>query len=401
MRYAPVILVSSIFGLAVSFAPIFNMAVFLKPLVQEFGWTRTQVAAGGATATLALAVSAPYIGRIIDIIGPRRLIIGSSAAFACSIALLATLPAYYPVFLLLAALVGVTGAGTTPLAYLALVARWFDGRLGLAMGIAMVGVGVGLAASPLIGSALLAEFGLRGTFLGMAAIAALAVPNAIFILRDRAGAVPKPAAAVKAVRPATYGFATIIRVPTFWFLALSVFMMTVVAAGCGVHMIALLTDRGYQAHEAAAVASTIGLALLAGRLLSGFLLDYVPIGWLGAATFLLGAAGVALLGSTMGGFVPILAACLIGFAQGAEGDLMAYAVRRCFGLDAYGLTYGMVFAAFNFGAFAGPVIMGLSFDHLGSYGPGLSLFTALALGAAFLVFLVRPPRQSELSYSPA
>jgi len=391
MRYAPVILAASIFGLAVSFAPVFNMGIFLKPIVHEFGWTRTQVAGGAAAATLALAMAAPFVGRIIDRIGPRRLIIASSTAFAIAIALLATLTPSYPLFLLLAALVGVTGAGTTPLAYLALVARWFDRRLGLALGVAMMGIGVGMALSPLIATYFLETFGLRGAFLGMASLAALAIPNAIFILRDRE-ALPSPGeTAAFETMTARAMLPEILRSLNFWCLAGSVFLMTLVAGGCAIHMIALLTDRGYEPAEAAAVASAIGLALLAGRLLTGILLDYVPVSILAATTFLLGAAGVALLATGAGpGFVIVLAACLVGFAQGAEGDVMAFAVRRCFRLEAYGLTYGLVFAAFNLGAFGGPLLLGLSYDRFNAYQPGLLMFTGFALAAAVLACFIRP-----------
>lgn len=391
MRYAPVILVASIFGLAVSFAPIFNMGIFLKPLVHQFGWTRMQVSGAAAAATLALALAAPFVGRIIDRIGPRRLIMVSSAAFATAIALLGTLTSSYPQFLLLAAFVGATGAGTTPLAYLALVAGWFDRRLGLALGISMTGIGVGVALSPLIATYFLETFGLRGAFIGMASLAALAIPNAIFILRDGEAAPPYGETAATNGAITRSMFPGILRSLNFWCIAGSVFLMTLVAGGCAIHLIALLTDRGYRPGEAAAVTSAIGLALLAGRFLTGILLDYVPVSVVAATTFLLGAMGVTLLATGAGpGFVVVLAACLVGFAQGAEGDVMAFAVRRCFGLEAYGLTYGLVFAAFNLGAFGGPLLLGFSYDRFDTYQPGLQMFIGFALVAAILACFIRP-----------
>lgn len=394
MKYAPFVLVASILGLAVSFAPIFNMGIFLKPLVEHFGWTRTQVSAGAATATFSLALAAPFIGRIIDRIGPRRLIVISSTAFALAIALLATLPQNYLVFLLICAIIGVTGAGTTPLAYLALVARWFDRRLGLAMGVAMMGIGFGMALSPLVATQMLGRFGLSGALVGMAAIAALAIPNALFVLRD--GEYPVGDRTSTSTRTSARSLLpAILSSANFWCLALSVFLMTLVAAGCAVHMIALLTDRGYPPASAAAVASAIGVSLLVGRLLTGILLDHVPVRFLASATFLMGAAGAALLAIGTGqGALTVLAACLVGFSQGAEGDIMAFAVRRCFGIEAYGLTYGLIFAAFNIGAFGGPLMLGHSFDQFGGYEAGLAVFTAFALCAAVLALFIRPDTAS-------
>jgi OFA family oxalate/formate antiporter-like MFS transporter len=388
--YAPIIVAGSLFGLVLSFAPLFNMAVFMKPLIHAFGWSRTQVAGGTSVATLGMALAAPWVGRLIDRFGARRVILVSAIGFCLSLAGLAALPNLYPVFLLLAAMVGVTGAGTSPLAYLALVARWFDRGLGRALGISMVGVGVGIALSPIVGNVLLAHFGLRGAFLGMAGFASLAIPNALWVLREPEG--DREPAGVRQAAPATFGGfpRDALGKLNFWLLVGSVFLMTLVVAGCGVHLIALLTDGGYSAAQAAGVASLVGVALLLGRLCTGFLLDRFPIGPLAAMTFVGGAAGAAIFAVGLKSPAPMVAALLLGFAQGSEGDVVAFAARRLFPPEAYGSVYGLIFAAYNLGVFGGPLLMGQSFDRLGSYQPGLWTLTAIALAAAALVARVRP-----------
>src|SRR4051812_23820414 len=145
MYRAYLVLAACVFGLIVSFAPIFNISVFLKPIGAQFGWTRTEVAAGGALAMLSVAVASPFVGRIIDRTGPRRLVTWGGLAFASAISLLALLPPVYPAYLAACLLIGVTGACVTPLSYLSFIARWFDRHLGFALGVAMIGVGIGLA----------------------------------------------------------------------------------------------------------------------------------------------------------------------------------------------------------------------------------------------------------------
>ena len=76
---------------------------------------------------------------------------------------------------------------------------------------------------------------------------------------------------------------------------------------------------------------------------------------------------------------------LVGLALGVEGDLIAYMVRRIFGMRAYGAIYGYLFSAFNAGGLIGPIAMGASFDATGSYDLGLYLLTGFAIVAAILI----------------
>ena len=68
-----------------------------------------------------------------------------------------------------------------------------------------------------------------------------------------------------------------------------------------------------------------------------------------------------------------MAAVLVGLGQGAEFDILPYAISRYFGLRAFGEIYGSTFAAVTLGGAVGPLVMGVSFDSTGSYGLALSL----------------------------
>jgi MFS family permease len=407
-----VILVSCMLGLAVSFAPVFNIAVFLKPLTAEFGWSRAQVSGGGAVSMLAMAGVAPWTGRLIDRAGPRRVVMLSSLALAGAVALMAANRGNYTLFVLNAALIGIAGAGTTPLAYLALVARWFDKRLGLALGVTMMGVGIGLAASPLLATYLLSIGGLQLAFLGMSAIAATGAINAAIFLREpQPTGVIEPSApyttavvaaegdeaglAASSVRPVCTELRELAASRQFWTLLCAMALMTTVVAGVSVHFVAIMTDRGWTAVDAAATAGLIGLSVMVGRLLAGVILDYVPSSLVGSVTFACGTAGVAALAAGWSGWVPVLAAIGIGLAQGAEGDLIAFVVKRLFRPESYGLTYGLIFAAFNLGAFGGPLMLGIMFDVSGTYAGGLTALTALGLAATLLITRVSAGNQQR------
>ena len=80
----------------------------------------------------------------------------------------------------------------------------------------------------------------------------------------------------------------------------------------------------------------MGLSTIAGRLVSGYLLDRFFAPYVAAALFLLPLAGVGILAAGPGGPALILAAIALGFGLGAEVDVIGFMVSRYFGLRSYG-----------------------------------------------------------------
>ena len=135
------------------------------------------------------------------------------------------------------------------------------------------------------------------------------------------------------------------------------------------HIVALLTDRGIALQTATTALSGTGIALLAGRVLSGWLLDrlwgpYVAVGF-----FVMPMIGIAILASEASGAAPFVGAMACGLGIGAEIDLMAFFASRYFGLRNYAKIYGTMFGMFGFGVGLGPTLSGISFDRFHSYTP--------------------------------
>jgi len=388
MRLAPVVLSACAIGLMFSISPTFfsTMSVFIKPLAAEFGWGRTQISAAVSISTLGLAVCSPLLGPLIDRYGPRRVIIVATTLFAASVASLSVLSGNYIVYLVIAAAIGITGTGSNAYAYLSVLPNWFDKRYGLSLGIAMVGVGVGQLAAPLYANAFITEYGWRTAYalIGLL-ILVVTVPNALFLLRDR------PSDSVLHQRQTFDGNgisrSQAIRMPVFWLLSFSFFFITVAASGCIVHLVPMLTDRGVSQSSAAALAALIGLSLMISRLLTGVLLDYLSATLIGMVSFLGCALAIAVLLLGLSGFAVTLSIMLIGMALGVEGDLMAYVVRRKFGMREYGAVYGLMFGIFNAGIVIGPPLMGASFDVTNSYSAGLLALLLMSLISVALLGL--------------
>ena len=130
-----------------------------------------------------------------------------------------------------------------------------------------------------------------------------------------------------------------------------------------------------------------------GRVLTGFLLDRFWGPAVAALLMALPAISCLLLASGSPSVQSAyLATILIGFAAGAEFDIIAYLASRYFGLKHYSKIYSWLYAAFAIGAATAPALFGFGYDKLGNYNAVFSISAVLfMLGSVLLLFLGRYP----------
>ena len=367
---------------------VFAFGVFLKPITEDLGLGRGVFGSAIAMGSLLNAIACPILGWMIDRWGVRRVMIPGILLCTIATAAYGLMQPSLPLIYLMFAVAGFVFGCQTPIAYATVTAQWFDNKRGLALGVAMAGVGLGVALIPQIAAALIGHFGWRLAFVGLAVcvFGFAFVPVSLFIreppgflrARERAAAGP---AAVPGLpgREAFSGW-------RFYALTIAFFLAIVAINGTVSHVVALLTDRGYPLQEATAALSLSGLAIIGGRILSGWALDRFWGPHVAVAFFIIPMAGIGLLDSGTAGLVPLVGATLCGLGIGAEVDLMAFFVSRYFGLREYAKIYGAMFAVFSFGVGVGPTISGISFDRFHSYGPAFMLYEVL-LAIACALFL--------------
>lgn len=387
-RKASVVFAAAL-GMGGGFAALYfsTLPIFLKPLASEFGWGRAQTAAATVAAMLGMAVGAVLVGRWIDKFGAAKVIAASIVTMAAMTAALSLQQGSLALLGLMSFTVGLLGVATTPLGYLSVFPRWFDGRLGLAMGLAMVGLGLGTVSFPVVAQRLMSAWGWRGAYVGLAVLAfALGGLAWAMLFGPRDARSAEPAGQTTSAHAVVDGStaAEALRSGRYWLLAVVVFLVSAAGLGGAVHGAAMFTDRGMSAELAAKAVALSGLGVVLGRLITGALLDILSVGRAGGLSFLLGAAGLALVAWAPDGshVILVIGAFLGGLAIGAEGDFIPFAVRRYFGLRAFGAIYGTLFGVYALGGMVGPILFGLSFDRLGSYGPAYSLAAVLCAGAA-------------------
>ncbi len=374
---------ASVCGLLVGSGAInvFAFGVFLKPVTQELGIGRGFFGSALGINSLMTTFGCIALGWLLDRYGTRRVMIPGLILCATSTALYSTImPDALRIYLLFG-FSGLVYACQSPVPYANSVAQWFDRGRGLALGVAMAGVGLGVALIPQLASALIADFGWRTGYIGLGiAIMIIAwLPVSIF-LREPPGYEPaKRRAAQRASASLLPGFLArdAFKTGRFWSFTIAFFIAIVAINGTLTQIVALLTDRGIPVGIAVRALSAAGFALILGRIIAGWCLDrfwgpYVAIGF-----FTIPMVGIGLLASGAGGTVPLIGAVLCGLGVGAEVDLMAFFVSRYFGIKEYAKIYGVMFALFALANGVGPSLSGMSFDLYHSYVPIFVVYEVL------------------------
>lgn len=390
------IVVASAMALIVSQGSInlFAAGVFLKPVAQALGFGRGEVATALGVANLTSALATPFIGWLMDKAGSRPLMLPLIVLFAAATAALALLQ---PSALLLFGLYGVSGlvgVGQSPTAFARLVANWFDRQRGLALGITLAGVGLGTALIPQYSTFLILHYGWRLGYVGLAvAIMVLGfLPVALLVRDPPAQAARRAGRADAAVLVPGIAFRPSLGTWRYWSLTIAFFLAATTINGSLLHVVPRLTDRGFSPTAAASAVSGAGLALIGGRLLSGYLVDRIFAAWVALVFLLCPMAGIALLGSGAAGAAPIVGTILLGMGIGAEIDLMSFMISRYFGIRAFGALHGFMFGWAVLGNAVGSSVLGWSFQLLHSYGPGFLLFEGLLVVTCILLGTIGPYR---------
>jgi predicted MFS family arabinose efflux permease len=373
-------------GVFVSFASVlvYTFAIFLKPLSEEFGWSRESVSAAFGIAAMTVAVCSPPLGYLLDRHHPRRIILPAMAVFGSAFASLSLLTPrlwhLYAVFFVL----GVVGNGTAQMAYSRAVSSWFDRRRGMALAVVMSGGAIGAIVLPPATEALVASLGWRAAFLAIGAmVLVVGLPAVALFIRER------PSAGVHGdhnISGATLREGLSSRV--FWIAVVVLFGSSIAQNGALTHMSALLTDRGVSASGGAIALSAMGAASLVGRLMTGWLLDRFFAGRVAFGLLAAAALGTLLLATADSLATGVVAAALIGIGMGGEADVTPYILSRYFGLRAFSMLYGLTWTFYAVAGAVGPVLMGRAFDATGSYEALLTQLAVVTLLVGGLMLLL-------------
>ena len=367
-----------------------SLSVFLQPMSEAMGWSRTGISTAALLNWLSMGVGAFLWGALSDQYGTRVVLLLGGGLLGIGMVTASQATSLLQFQILFGVLVGLaSGSFYTPLT--ATTSRWFVRHRSLAVALVSAGIGLGSSTVAPLARWIITHYDWRLAMLVIGNIAWLVIIPAALLVREPSVSGPGAAAAASGAgeREMTVGQA--IRTPQFAAIALTYFACCGAHSGPIFHMITHAIDRGVTAMAAVTVLSVAGLASLGGRIVCGLIADRVGA----KQTLVVGLAIQALAISFYIGTRDLVSfyalSVVFGFAYGGVMPLYAILVREYFGARIMGTTFGAVALVSTLGMALGPVTGGWLYDSFGSYFWLFIASCAIGIGAVVIAFTFRPP----------
>ena len=393
---------------------ITTLTVFIYPMSQELGWSRTLISGAVSAGALSSIVLSPVIGWAIDRFGSRPVLVSGVLTVGASMISMAwaTLPA---TFYLAYAAARVVFHTASPIGASTVVSRWFIRMRGRAIGVVFFCGAIGGVVFTMTAAVVIDSFGVEAAWisLGVIVLAVAFLPN-VLLVAERPGVFGlRPdgdtdttdyphrgqqigASATAVADSDSWTLAQATRTLAFWILVLTGFATFFVHAGVNVHIAAYLQDKGLSLTNAASVVTASWVVSAAGSVAWGWLLERAPARVLYAVMLAMLAGSVLLLfsASNIGG--ALAAAALIGLVAAGGNITPAVMYADYYGRASLGKIRGMGEIGVLVGQSTGPLLAGVVFDLRGSYTLIFIIFSAIAATGSVLVLNARRPSRTEL-----
>lgn len=406
-RNWPMIIAATIGFSFFSIMPNF-IGIYMEPVSNEFGWSRTQMTAGVSLASILTTIAAPFFGVLIDRWGTRRLAIPGiliQSLVVASFGLISGSLTNWIVMWVIYAFGSLAMKSTT---WTVAVAGVFTKGRGLALGVVMSGSALTQIIVPPLGNWLIAEYGWRASFawlgFGWGGIALVLCLLFLYDAHDhmRQARAASPGENLRTVRLPGLTIAEAWRSQALWRIAISTVITMLVTAALLVHQFPILLEAGVSRERAALLASLAGIAGLLGKLITGSLLDRFTPNWVGGLTLSAGAiAFVLLLEPIRTPLLIVLAIIINGYTSGSKLQVCSYLTSRYAGMKNFGTIFGFMASLIALGSGLGPVLGGVSYDLYGNYTLFLIIGIIGSLISGLMIFgLGRYPEwEGEISQS--
>jgi MFS family permease len=373
------------------------LSVFVVPMTDAFGWSRTEMAGAVSLGGVLAAVISPMLGPFLDRRGARLVLCLAVLGTGLSCMAL-SLTQSLVMFYLLFCFARMTWAGPFDLGLYGALNNWFVARRALATSIATLAQMLGLVALPIVAQLAMRDGGWRSGWVAIGATVLIVgfVPVWLFLVRrpEDVGLVPDRivASASHAVPEPRFSRAQAMRTRAFWLLSLYTVLVFPVQAGVSLHQAPHLIERGISPIVAATVISFFSAMSAAASFGVGFLPRRWPVRYamsLSGVMLCTGSFGLIGVGSAESAY---LAAGIFGLGIGGVMTLLPMAWADYFGRESYGAIRGVALSLQVLAQAMGPLVSGMLRDWSGNYTDSLVLFGILAGLAVAAALAAQRPR---------
>ena len=383
-----------------------TLALFVSPMADEFGWSRTLIAGAVSLGALSSIFLSPIVGWAVDRFGARLILAGSMVVLGLVMVSLAW--ATTPVLFYLGFATGrVIFHVPVQIGSGALISRWFIRKRGRAIGLTYLAGALGGIVTVQVASLAISHWSIGAAWisLGVLVLAISVLPSALLIVENpediglqpdnlplnRAGATPGASASDAGKDGVDWSLREAMGTRALWLLAGVVGILFMVQAGISVHIGAYLLDRGLSL-SAVANAITINAAVNAiASLMWGAIVERITIRWAMTGLLVLSASTSVALLSASSLATAFGVAALLGIVAAGGNVVPPIAFASFYGRRAIGSIRGVGETGVQVGQTVGALFSGIVFDSSGSYLIAFLVFSALSLVGAAVANSLNPP----------
>lgn len=390
--YGWIVLAAIIPIICLGVGSLFSLAVFLKPMEETMGWTRSAISSVALLNWLAMGLGSFVWGALADRIGGRGVAAAGGFLLGLGLVLASQAQALWQLYVAFGLMVGfAVGAFYAPLTSTA--TKWFTARRGLAVALVSSGIGLGILVIAPLARALITAYDWRIAMLVIGDLAWLVIIPTALLIREGPADLGAQARGGAAPVGREYTPREVVASPQFWAIAMTHLACCAAHSGPIFHMVTHSIEQGVPGMAAATMFGVSGLASIGGRIGGGLLADRF-----GAKPTLI--AGLALQAVMIVTYLVVrdllsfyALAVVFGVSYGGVMPLYALVTRETFGEKVMGTAYGAVFLISTIGMGVGSFAGGWIHDRLGTYVWLYGASFAIAVLAVLFAFTFRTQRR--------
>ena len=361
----------------------YSFGLFVKPLEDEFGWTREQISLGYSVSFISSLI-APIIGKFVDIKGTKIFLVGSLFLIAFGF-ILRPLMTNLNHWIILNSMVFAGYPGTLLLASGILMQVWFPKSRGRMVALATSGHNAGGLVIPLITLVVIfySSWKIAYVFFG-GMLLLVAILSLLFVKNSPQKEYRKKE---KDIQKEGINFNDAIRTKKFIFLTLGITFAMFTYNGVMPQMAPHLETEGLSLTAATIAMSYIGAMGILSKLFFGRLSEKYSSILMTCISVLLQSIGLIMILVAQGSILGIWCGVIVfGIGFGGLGALISLNVTECFGLKSLSTIWGALSFLGIWSTFLAPWMMGRIYDSTSSYrNAHLIVIGIFFLGIFFLI----------------
>ena len=380
-----------------------TLAVFIFPMSEDLGWSRTLIAGAASLGGLVATVASPVVGWALDRYGARVILTGSVLILGLSTVSLAW--ATVPIAFYLAYGLGrVIFSSPLNIGPSVVVSRWFVRRRGLATGFLFLSHSLGMITFPLIAGLVIKYRGWEDAWialgvlvwilaLGPVSMLVRQTPEEVGLLPD--GDPPMPQAGEAETSAVTeeqnWTLREAARTPTLWLLAMATGSLFLLQSGTNIHQGAYFLDQGLGVGVSAATLSLNAVFTGVGSIFWGWLVDRVPVRFTYAGVALMMAVALIFFPMADTTVEALIVASIFGAAVGGILVVPVVAYADYFGRRSLSAIRGVTEPFVSLGQAIGALFSGIVYDVTGSYKDAFLVLSILGFVTIAMLLATRAP----------